>query len=196
MLFFFDTETTGLPLWRDPSDDPRQPHLVQLAALLCEEDGEIVDTYSTIVDPGPGVCFEPEALKAHGITPERAAAEGCSPNEALDRFFNMCRRGRMLVGHNISFDIRIVRIAAARVYGKKWDNEAPTYCTMKRSTNICRIPHANPRHAQDWKWPRLEEAVRHFFGEGLEGAHDALVDVLACHRIYFHLNPAEKAAAA
>lgn len=29
---FFDTETTGLPLFSEPSEDPRQPHIVQIAA--------------------------------------------------------------------------------------------------------------------------------------------------------------------
>lgn len=38
---FFDTETQGLPLWNDPSEDPRQPHIVQLAAAL--DDGDVVD---------------------------------------------------------------------------------------------------------------------------------------------------------
>ena len=32
-LLMFDTETTGLPLWKDPSDHPDQPHLVQLALV-------------------------------------------------------------------------------------------------------------------------------------------------------------------
>jgi DNA polymerase III subunit epsilon len=195
MLLFFDTETTGLPLWRDPSDDPRQPHLVQLAALLCGDDGQIAEEYSTIVNPGPGVRFEPEAVAAHGITPERAAAEGCEPKVALASFFEMVRQAELIVGHNVSFDVRIIRIASARLYTRKWEPTVPTFCTMKRSTNICRIPHANQRHPNDWKWPRLEECIRHFFGESLEGAHDALVDVRACHRVYFHLNTIEKAAA-
>ena len=188
MLLFFDTETTGLPLWRDPSHDPRQPHLVQLAALLCEDDGTDVETLSTLVNPRPRVRFEPQAVAAHGITPEKAAAEGCPPREALDKFFGMVRRAGLIVGHNVSFDCRIVRIATHRVYGRKWEPVVPTYCTMKSATSICCIPHAQPRHAQDWKRPRPAEAIRHFFGEDLEGAHDALVDVIACRRIYFKLN--------
>lgn len=158
MILFFDTETTGLPLWNDPSDDPRQPHLVQLAALLCDESGADVDSVSTLINPGEGVHFHPEAVAAHGITPERAAAEGCPPRVALDRFFALVRQATLIVGHNVSFDIRIVRIATARVYGRKWEPGVPTFCTMRRSTNLCRILHASPRHANDWKWPRLEEA--------------------------------------
>jgi len=34
LAVFFDSETTGLPLFNEPSEDPRQPHIVQLAACL------------------------------------------------------------------------------------------------------------------------------------------------------------------
>jgi len=37
------------------------------------------------------------------------------------------------------------------------------------------------------KPPKLEECIRHFFNEELDGAHDAMVDVRACRRVYFHL---------
>ena len=39
----YDTETTGLPLFKEPSEDPRQPHIVQLGALLVD-----LDTRKTI----------------------------------------------------------------------------------------------------------------------------------------------------
>ena len=55
------------------------------------------------------------------------------------------------------------------------------YCTMLQSTNICKIVS----NRSTYKWPKLEEAYMHFFGEELIGAHDALTDVMACKRIYF-----------
>ena len=35
---FYDTETTGMPLWDQPSEDPQQPHIVQLCAWLVDPD--------------------------------------------------------------------------------------------------------------------------------------------------------------
>lgn len=37
-ILFYDTETNGLPLWREPSNHPGQPHITQLAAELCDAD--------------------------------------------------------------------------------------------------------------------------------------------------------------
>jgi hypothetical protein len=41
----------------------------------------------------------------------------------------------------------------------------------------------------------LAECVKHFFGEDLAGAHDALVDVRACARVFFRLRDLQKKAA-
>ena len=37
------------------------------------------------------------------------------------------------------------------------------------------------------KPPKLEECIRHFFNEELGGAHDAMIDLDACRRVYIHL---------
>ena len=38
-ILFYDTETSGMPLFDQPSSDPRQPHLMQIAAALVEAHG-------------------------------------------------------------------------------------------------------------------------------------------------------------
>lgn len=35
-IHVMDCETTGLPLFKEPSEDPRQPHIVELAAMLID----------------------------------------------------------------------------------------------------------------------------------------------------------------
>ena len=42
-LLSFKTETNGLPLWRERSNNEGQPHIVRLAAVLCNaETQEII----------------------------------------------------------------------------------------------------------------------------------------------------------
>lgn len=48
----FDTETTGLPLWNDPSDHPDQPYIVDIAASLFDPTGLEIDRFDAIVKPG------------------------------------------------------------------------------------------------------------------------------------------------
>lgn len=189
-ILFFDTETTGLPLWREPSDDPRQPHVVEIACELWN-DGVAGGAFHAIVNPGVPIPDEVAAI--HGITTEIAAAQGVEPVLALDAFLDLLAEADLLCGHNVSFDVRLMRIMAARHRGEKWDNPLPTFCTMRKTTDICRILSERPRHAEDWKWPRLTEAYRHFFGEEMDGAHSAATDCAGSRRIYFHLISLETA---
>jgi DNA polymerase-3 subunit epsilon len=73
MILGYDTETTGLPLWHNPSDDPRQPHLIQLAMILFDMEGREVARWANLVKPGPDAVQAPEAFAAHGISLETRA---------------------------------------------------------------------------------------------------------------------------
>lgn len=184
-VLIFDTVTTGLPLWNEPSDDPGQPYIVDMACSLFDGTGVEIDRFDAIIKPGVPV---PEDLAAlHGITTEIAMEHGIEVADAHRRFMVMVGHADLIVGHNVSFDIRLARIQAARATGDKWDNQLPTFCTMRTATNICKILKAKPRTHNDWKWPSLTEAVRHFFGEDHSNAHRARPDCDAAARIYFHL---------
>jgi DNA polymerase III subunit epsilon len=72
-LLAIDTETTGI--------SPFEDRVVEVAAVDVLPDGSVTGEWSTIVDPGIEI---PEgAAEVHGITTERARAEGVAPAEAL-----------------------------------------------------------------------------------------------------------------
>lgn len=120
-LLVNDTETNGLPLFKEPSEDPRQPHIVQLAAMLIDE-GPVpvtLDKMNRIIRPDgwswdDSEGSEDKAFQAHGITMERAMDEGVPEAEAIEEFHALQLQCDMRVAHNGSFDDRIYRIAYKR----------------------------------------------------------------------------------
>ena len=191
-ILFFDTETTGFSNSNLPVDDPAQPHIVQIAAQLCREDGAIVGGFSFIVDPGisHGITIPTRAAEVHGITDEVAAALGMSVEFALSAFLHLYQRAGLVVAHNIKFDRAIVETAIARHYKRPMPLRKPLFCTMEAATPIIALPPTDRMRAAGFtksKPPKLAEAIRHFFDEPLDGAHDAMVDVIACRRVFFRL---------
>jgi len=72
LIMPFDTETSGIPIWKEPSESECQPHLVQLAAILVEPDSrEIKQEIDVIIKPD-GWIIPDEVAEIHGITTERA----------------------------------------------------------------------------------------------------------------------------
>ena len=187
MLTFFDTETQGLPDFNKRARDPSQPHIVQLAAILTEDDGQVLETFNSLVQPD-GWTIPPEATAAHGITNERAAG-GLPEIRVAKVLLDMLKRSKMIVAHNVQFDKFIARIALRRhdIFtdtDDAWWKAFPQFCTMRAMTDVCRIPS---EYGRGYKWPKLSEAYEHISGKKLDGAHDALADVMACKEIFFWL---------
>ncbi|GLX90681.1 hypothetical protein Pfra02_32490 [Pseudomonas fragi] len=191
----YDTETTGLPLFRDPSDDPRQPHLVDICILAYSADGALVDSFEAMIRPD-GWVIPAEVTAIHGITNEMSMDLGIPESEALDGFMAIHDRAGLRVAHNINFDDRIMRIALSRYRGKEAANAfktTPGYCTCQSSKNLVQCPPTAKMIAagfgRQFKQPTVAEALRHFTGEELVGGHRARPDTEACARVYFAINP-------
>lgn len=189
LIMPFDTETTGLPDYKQPSEMPHQPHIVELAALLFDENtGDLVDQLHAIVRPD-GWIIPDDVAAIHGITTERAMDEGRPENEVLAEFLALHSRCALRIAHNEDFDQRIVRIAIKRLGDGATQEErdaiadefkaAPKYCTMKADAK-----------ARGVKWPKLVEAYKHHTGNELVGAHGALADARACAEVYFAMQKA------
>ena len=200
MILFFDTETTGFFQDKLPVDHPDQPYIVQLAAQLCDEAGAPVAGFSFIVDPGIGEISIPERASAvHGITDEKAVEFGVSAEFALSAFTHLYQRADLVCAHNIKFDRGVIEAAISRHYHKVMPLRKPLFCTMEAATPILNLPPTGRMIAAGFdkpKPPKVEECIRHFFDEDLKDAHDAMVDVIACRRVYFHLASLKSAGAA
>lgn len=200
-VLFFDTETTGLPLFKEPSEDPRQPHIVQLGALLVDTDTrKVLSSLDLIIRPD-GWTISDEVAAIHGITTEKAAAVGVDESLAVELLLDLHSRAGLRVAHNEAFDARIVRIALMRFFAPKeadaW-KEAPAECTADQATPIMAMPPTEKMVRAGFKHhkkPNLREAYRHFIGQDLENAHSAMADTKACAAIWFAMREPALAAA-
>lgn len=188
MILFVDTETTDQLRFDLPDDHPFQPRMVQVAAILMDERWRERASFSCLLRPAlvsPPDHREWEisdgAHAVHGISTRDCIEMGLDGWAAIVAIDNMLSRCGRLVAHNIDFDARIIGIEYIR-RGQPRRVWPERYCTMKRSTDILRLPGP-----YGYKWPKLAEAYRHFFGRELQGAHDALADVRACAEIYWRL---------
>lgn len=197
LKLFYDTETTGLPDFKAPSESAHQPHIVQLAALLVDMDTrETIQSMDVIIRPD-GWTIPDDVAAVHGITTEHAAEVGIPENLAVSMFMELWV-GRPRIAHNEQFDARILRIALMRHQSEDaadiWKS-GPAECTARMATPICQIPPtAKMVRAgfNKFKTPNLGEAYRHFTGNELVNAHSAMADVLACRDVYFAIKGAQE----
>jgi len=182
MYLFFDTETTGFVHKNSALNDPRQPHIVQLGAILTTEDARVVGELNLIVAPDGWIISE-EVAAIHGINQSLALEYGFSENAVFRTFCAMCQKAEKIVAHNLDYDLSILRIAHARYGSEEQFEKLEGYCTMKESTNICKL---QGRYG-NYKWPKMQEAYKHFFGQEFVGAHDAMADIRACRDVFFKL---------
>ena len=181
MYLVLDTETTGLPAnFSAPiTDSDNWPRLVELAWGVYSESGEVRSTGQLLVRP-EGFAISSAAVEVHGITTEKAKAEGIDLAEALEQLVNASANCRYLVGHNLEYDLAIVGAELHRLKWTTFEEGKQLVCTMRMGTAL-------PSSKQGSKPPKLHELYTTLFGEELMCAHRAGADVAACARCLFAL---------
>ena len=181
---FFDTETTGIPQdYKAPcTDTDNWPRLVQLGWILTDSRGNELRRGNRIVRP-EGFEIPTAASDVHGITTERALAEGEPLRDVMLAFGADLNESGWLVGHNIDYDLHVVGTEYYRLgYDHRIMFARPYVCTMQATIDFCNIPgQYGP------KWPRLQELYVRLFGREFDGAHDAMADISATKECFFEL---------
>jgi len=182
-LLFMDVETTGLPQnYKAPvTDVDNWPRLVSISWLQYV-DLKLHSTHDYIIKP-KGFAIPQESSNVHGITTETAIEKGFDLSAVLTVFAKRVREADLIVGHNISFDRKIVGAEFYRLGAEDVLHEKPRVCTMFKSIKFCNIPGKYGRP----KCPKLVELHKKLFGFEFEDQHSSLADIQATARCYFEL---------
>lgn len=189
-VLFFDTETTGLKKDKLADTHASQPLPVQIGMKLDAGDGIERGAFNYCLRPEDRWQVSAKAAEITGIDNKVADTYGCHFIVGVEMFLEMIENADYVVAHNIAFDVTVMRRSAfvyAEMTGQDYVDPfagKTLACTMLNSVDLVK---ATPMRYGRYKWPKLEECMWHFFGEKLEGAHDALVDVRGCARVYYHL---------
>lgn len=181
-ILFFDTETTGLPPKNAKWDEDFNefPYLAEIAWIFGRK------TESHIIRPD-GWTIPEDASKIHGITQEYAAEHGEPLAEVLEKFIADCRQAHLICGHNIYFDISVVKANIMRHLGKEFYNAADVEMALFKGKRIDTM-----RASMKWvdarfssgrlKFPSLMELYSRCFPDETYQEHQALDDVRAVVR--------------
>lgn len=194
-VLVFDVETTGLPIGKNPSifETDKWPYIVQLSYIMYDTTVNEIDiVYNEILKLPNYVEISDESIKLHKITEKINYEIGVDRRSSLQTFNLILEQSDIVVGHNISFDKRMIMVECNRnnVYHRfnKKGVKKTEYCTMKNSVDICKIEKTTQNGKTYFKYPTLSELYYYLFEEVPVNAHNSFVDVLLCLRCYVKLN--------
>ena len=186
----FDTETTGVPDPELPLLHPEQPRIVQIAAILFDDERREIEVLDTLIRPdGWVVDFDSESV--HGWTTEDCAFIGVPIADALSELRRLVVKadgGR--VAHAVWFDDAMIAIEEAFAGTRVLHDLPEPHCTMQLSAPIVGIPFSGG----GFKLPSLEQAVRGVLGRrpDPDSLHNAYTDSEWCRDVFLEILRASK----
>lgn len=166
-LGVFDLETTGI--------DVETARIVSAHVGVIGPDGTVISRLDWVVDPG--VEIPAQAIAVHGITTERARAEGRNAADAVAEIVAAIRtllnRNIPVVAYNASYDLTLLNREALRHGVAPLVDPSPVVDPLV-------IDKAVDKYR---KGKRTLEVTSVFYGVSLTGAHDAGADAIAAGRV-------------
>jgi DNA polymerase III epsilon subunit-like protein len=196
-VLVFDTETTGLPKSRvlNPLMFHLWPHIVQFSYVIYDTDlRELVTIKDFIIRLSENIVIPDESIKIHGITNEIMRNQGVDISIAFESFFKDASSADLLIGHNVEFDLNMIKIELLRfINNKTIEHSAKTVykdmlysasyvlsfrCTMKETTEFCSILTKSKKGDTYKKYPSLAELYHKLYEKTPQNLHNSLHDVL------------------
>jgi DNA polymerase III epsilon subunit-like protein len=203
----FDTETTGLPQTNfiNPFTLHQWPNIVQFSFIIYDSSlNDIVVSKDYIIKLPESIPISEDSTNIHGITNEISKKKGILINEVLNEFFYYLRGADKLIGHNIEFDLNMVKVELLRLINNtlltseqmkiyKYDlhfltNFKNISCTLKDSIEFCNIQVIDKKGKSYLKYPKLVELHEKLFNKYPNNLHNSFNDILVTLRCFMKLN--------
>lgn len=194
-VLVFDTETTGLPTEKNASilDTGKWPHIIQLSYILYDTDKKVALKIQDEIIKLPENVFPSErSVELHGITKDISTKNGKDIKKVLNEFNRALQESEYIIGHNLSFDKRMIMVECIRNKMKQHFTTSGVkkleFCTMKNSVELCKIEAISKNNGEKYfKYPSQSELHNYLFGYIPSGLHNSMADVLVCLRCYIKL---------
>lgn len=160
-----DVETTGF--------DPDSERILQVAAVVVDGNGDVVESFDTVVRPENPEEYRHGAEHIHGISQDQVA-RGMPLREALERVWTMSE-GRWFTAHNAQFDIGFLHAESERVGIER---------RVERYIDTLELARLADR---DRSRKHTLSALCEHYGIEIGRAHEALADATATARLLFRL---------
>jgi DNA polymerase-3 subunit alpha len=205
LILVFDTETTGLPKSKIINKDVLHlwPYIVQFSYIIFDTEFKtLIKMKDCIIRVPDFITISEEVSKIHGITNDISLTKGVNIVDVLNEFFVDFSSVDYIVGHNVSFDLNMIRAELNRVIINANDVEQLSefqthlsrvntttniYCTMKESIALCAIQTKDKFGRSYNKFPKLIELYQKLFNVTPNNLHNSLNDVIVCLRCFMKL---------
>ena len=194
-VLVFDSETTGLQVkGASIYDKSKWPYIIQLSYIFYDLSINSVLIKDNYIKLDSSITISQESYNIHNISREILDAQGIHIVDALKDFNECLKVCDIVVGHNISFDKRLIFVECFRHNVKQYftefkDNvmiQKPEFCTMKNTNEFCKLERLSATNKVYYKHPKLSELYEKLFpNEPLpKDLHNSLVDVAMTIRCY------------
>ena len=204
-VLVFDTETSGLPKSKiiNQSTQHLWPFIVQFSYVIFDDTSKnIIKIQDKIIKVKTYNVISEESIKFHGITNEISETKGVNLIDVLTEFLSDLNKIDLIVGHNIEFDISMIKVELLRIVNEYEKDETvkeklksqleliinsdKVYCTMQKSIDMCKIERENSR-GKYFKFPSLTELHEKLFNVKPQSLHNSLNDVLITLRCFIKM---------
>lgn len=168
-IMVVDTETTGVDLDSD---------IIQLSYILYDNSGKPIKKYNKYVKPDFSVVTN-ENYNVHKISNDFLDKNGLPFTDIIHEFLQDLRLTYCIVGHNVAFDMRMIKYCIDKYYIVKKDIfcgiEIVCTCMMYKKVS------------SSSKAIKLADLYQNLFSSKMVNAHNALYDVIYCGKCYFKM---------